>query len=229
MRKLMTIMAAFGCALALASCAGKDSDQKENAERPTAAAARPAATPPRQTPATATRTPVQIAACVTAGLTADHRKLAQARRLPVGAEVTINGAKERLAPGQSYWSRCTGPSLEERLAKAEADLAAARRELATAKRAEREAIRNGNNLLPWVYVDPSAGNDEANTWKYQAQKGDGFGWLSWLIALMLAGALAGLFFFGRDNQRLKKENADLRFQAPPQTRRAPESVPDHQG
>ncbi len=168
MRKLMTIVAALGCALALAACGSQNDDQKTDQPAATGTAGQQAPSAPRRTaeatrPAAATAaapTPVQIAQCKRDGLAADNRTEAQARDLQVGAEVTINGTRQRLAAGQSYWSLCSGPSTEARLASV------------TAERDQWRAY--AVRLEPLAMVNPQQGLDaRGNTWVGQYRRVDG--------------------------------------------------------
>lgn len=217
MRRLMTIVATLGCAFALAACVGQNDQKTDEA---TATSEQPARPPQRTTeqprPAattTAAPTPVQIAQCVQAGLAADNRTETQARTLQVGAWVTINGTRQRVATGQSYWSLCSGPTLQQRLTTAEARIVTLTRERDVA-RAETAAIsgRLDRVYAQWVYVDPEAGNGVENTWKHRAEQDSGFGWLSWLITALMVGFLVATVVLVRANRRLTSQNDDLRFQ-----------------
>lgn len=208
MRKLMTIMAAFGCALALAAC-GDRNDQKTDqiaaASRQQApAASRRTAEQPSPATTTAAPTPTQVATCMTAGLTADNRTQAQARRLPVGTEVTINGAKQRLAAGQSYWSLCSGPSVHERLAAAERQLAEANRALRTLQGQLDTVTVERNTLVPLAYIDPAADRNQDNTWKQVAEQAAGIDWLKWIF-LVWAMGMTVIWFVTRRRHQGSKE------------------------
>lgn len=184
---------ALGATALVAACT-QQPDQKSDQTQPAATSEqpRPAATP------TAAPTPVQIAQCVRDGLTADSRTAAQARTLQVNAEVTINGAKQRLAAGQSYWSLCSGPTLEQRLAAAEAQLATANQAL-TRARADLETVtQDRENLLPRAYVDPNAERSEDNTWKQvatDAQKDARVFGFMLFIAILALGIMGAIWFF----------------------------------
>lgn len=148
---------ALGATALVAACT-QQPEQKSDQSQPAATSEQPATSPqrtaeqsrPAATP-TAAPTPVQIAQCVRDGLTADSRTQAQARTLQVNAEVTINGAKQRLAAGQSYWSLCSGPSVEARLASI------------TTERNQWRAY--AERLEPLAMVNPQQGlNARGNTW-----------------------------------------------------------------
>lgn len=156
MRKLATIMTALGCAFALAACVGQNdqkTDQPAAAETAEQQAPAPQRTVQAARPTTTTPTaptPAQIAQCVRDGLAADNRTEAQARDLRVDAEVTINGTKQRLAAGQSYWSLCSGPSIEARLTSV------------TTERNQWRAYAERLELL--AMVDPRQGLARENLW-----------------------------------------------------------------
>lgn len=199
MRRLMTIVATLGCALTLAACVGGN-DQKADRSDATQTAGSEAPTAPQRTASPAqppAPAAIPVAQCTAAGLAADHRTLTQARSLQVGAEVTINGTKQRLAAGQSYWSLCSGPSLEERLA-----IVTAARDRALANLITRTEERNAaraqvRELRPLVYVDPAAGNTADNTWKHRAQQNAGIDWLKWAFLAIAIVSVAGWVFTAR--------------------------------
>lgn len=187
MRRLMTILATLGCALTLSACWGGN-DQK--AEQPAATAEEQAASAPLRT-ATPRQQPAPVAVatatCMTNGLAADKRTLAQARTLQVGAEVTINGVKKLLAAGQSYWSLCAGPTTEERLAlvtkerdEARAALVIATEELNAAKTELRDSRSIATKAEP-------------------AKKENGISWRQWpyLLCGIVIGIAIGWFFTSR--------------------------------
>ena len=207
---------AIGATALVAACnqqADEKSDQTAAASEQPARPPQRAAEQPRPAATTSAPTPMRVMSCVTAGLTADNRTQAQARRLPVGAEVTINGAKQRLAAGQSYWSLCSGPSIHERLAASQRQLAEANEALRTLQEQLEAITAERDTLVPLAYIDPAADRNQDNTWK-QAAQGGGFGWLSWLVTVLMVAFLVATVLLVRANRRLSSEYNDYRFKHP---------------
>lgn len=191
MRRLMTILATFGCALTLAACFGQN---EQKAEEPAATAEEQAASAPQQT-ATPQQQPAPLAVpaakCMADGLAADKRTLTQARTLQVGAEVTINGVKKRLAAGQSYWSLCAGPTTEERLAVVTKERDEARAALVIATE-ELNAAKTELNDLRSIATKAEP-----------AKKEDGISWRQWpyLLCGIVIGIVIGRVLMSRRRRR----------------------------
>ena len=159
------IAAAALAAIALVGCSGSSEKKAPAAPQQAAQQAaeqrpliRPTAVP--QLTQVVTKTESQVMACVIAGLTADGRTFAQAKHMRGTDDVTIEGVKSKLGDGNSYYSRCRGPTLEARLTAATENQEALSASLVSAN----SVI---NEWRPWVFVNPRGTNTLENTWKGQ--------------------------------------------------------------
>jgi len=196
--------------LVVGACNSQDNADKAEAATPVAATAPAAPTATTSVPATpgpltpvdirrysapvtielpAAKTPTEIMNCVVAGLKADGRTLAQARSLPGTADVTINNVKQKLGDGNSYYTLCAGPSLQERLTASSANLTRALDSF-TAANAKIDEAR------PFVYVDVTGPLTRENTQVFRAEQAEAtlenaqsWDWVQNLLIIIFGAAL----------------------------------------
>jgi len=113
----------------------------------------PQAERPAPAASATTQTPADTATCTTESLRADGVTEAQARNEVAGTMVSIRGVPTALPDGGSRWSLCSGPTLEQRLATAEAELATVQGQLIAAQNENGQlkelAYVNGQDGQTW--------------------------------------------------------------------------------
>lgn len=116
---------------------------------------------PTLVPVPPLRTATETMNCVVDGLEADHRTLTEARTLQATDDVTIDGKKQKLGAGHTYYSRCAVPGVAEQLTATTTNFNVTTNALASANGVIRDS-------QAWIYRDTASPKIRENTWRYAA-------------------------------------------------------------